>query len=135
MTPDGCCPSTKSVCDDAVIGYIHRNMLQDRGSILPRSASDIDDSVQDLASWLFAMMSSIPTLHMDAPHDDPLPCYPRDKFRNLNQEIHESIPKVVASFLKPSQKAYMAKQREKTGLVARRSRYIWVRYRRYWPLN
>ncbi|KAK3955848.1 hypothetical protein QBC32DRAFT_367509 [Pseudoneurospora amorphoporcata] len=131
------CRSTKSpassVCDAVVIGQIHRNMLQVRGSTLPRSVSDINDSVVELASWLFSLMSAIPTLHTEADNRRALECHPRRKFSKLNKKIHESIPALVASSINPSHKEYMAKQRVKTGLVMATEQDR-SKLRRYWTL-
>ncbi|KAK1775204.1 hypothetical protein QBC45DRAFT_335844 [Copromyces sp. CBS 386.78] len=131
------CRSTESpgssVCDAVVIGQIHRNMLQVRGSTLPRSVSDINDSVVELASWLFSLMSAIPTLHTEAYNRRALECHPRRKFSKLNKKIHESIPALVASSINPSHKEYMAKQRVKTGLVMATEQDR-SKLRRYWTL-
>lgn len=59
----------KMLCDAATIGSLHRHMLQARGNILPRSASEIEDSVVELGDWLFAMMAKVPSMHCSNPSD------------------------------------------------------------------
>lgn len=122
------------MCDAAVIDQIHRSMLQVRGGTLPRSVFDINDSVVELASWLFLLMSAMPTLHTTAYSRRALECHPRSKFSKLNEEIHKSIPALVASSIKPSHKEYMARQRVKTGLVMAKEqdRSTLHRYWRLW---
>ena len=108
-----------SFCDAAFIGHIHRHMLRTRGSLLPRSVSDINDSVVELASWMFSLMSGIPIIHSTDYFygTGSFECSPTEHFYELNERMHESIPEVVASSMTSSHKECMANQREKTGLV------------------
>lgn len=92
-------------------------MLLARGSSLPRSVSDINDSVVELAYWAFSLMSTIPTLHPMEENEEPyFECDPRVRFAELKLKIVDSIQKVAASYLTPFHKEHMAKQRAKTGL-------------------
>ncbi|KAJ4419911.1 hypothetical protein N0V85_000798 [Neurospora sp. IMI 360204] len=122
---------TRMLCDAATIGGIHQHMLKTRGSILTKSASEIEDSVVEPASWLFPMMSKIPTVHGGSSHSDHAPkweCSPARKYKMLCSTIQDDIPTVVASFIKPNHREYMAAQRAKTGLVMEDE----ISMRRYW---
>lgn len=102
------------ICDAAVIGGIYRGMTKALGGMPSRSAPDTKHSVVDLASSLLSTMANVSSTH-DGPFGNS-ECSPRDEFQDLCNAIHDSIPTVVAGFMKSEYKEYMTKQREKTGL-------------------
>lgn len=103
------------VCDAAIIGGIYRGMTKALGGMPSRSAPNTRCSVVDLASSLFSTMAKVSSTHQASFGN--LPCSPRAKFHSLNNDIHDSIPTIVAGLLRQEYKEYMAKQRKKTGLV------------------
>ncbi|KAK3337846.1 hypothetical protein B0H65DRAFT_476991 [Neurospora tetraspora] len=109
-------PGATKACDAAVLGNIYREMVQARGAVLSEFAADINDSVVNLAAWIFSFMAKIEGIHQ-GPFGTAAPCAPKSKFQDLNKSIHDSIPAVVAGFMEPGYKEYMAKQRSKTGVA------------------
>ncbi|KAK3488019.1 uncharacterized protein B0T23DRAFT_407201 [Neurospora hispaniola] len=102
---------TRRLCDAAVLGSIHRGMIQRRGSILPRESSCITESVVHLASELFPMMDEIQTIEFHSTK-----CSLKDKYRKHNSTLHDSVITIAREFLTPRHLVYMALQRSKTGL-------------------
>lgn len=113
----------KMLCDAATIGSLHRHMLKTRGCLLPRSASEIEDSVVELGDWLFSMMAKVLTPHRSNPSDtgnldaQGFECVPAPRYAQLRRQLHADIPAIVASYITPVHRKYMAAQRAKTGLV------------------
>ncbi|KAL0472033.1 hypothetical protein QR685DRAFT_604972 [Neurospora intermedia] len=103
--------STRRLCDAAVLGSIHRGMIQRRGSILPRESSCITESVVHLASELFPMMDEIQTLESHSSQ-----CSLKDKYKKHNITLHDGVTTIARGFLTPEHRAYMASKRSKTGL-------------------
>lgn len=122
----------RMLCDDVNLGRMYRDIQTTRGGLLSRS---VEDSVVELASWLFPMMSKIPTVHGadERPRNYPegWECFLVPKYRTLCYKIQQVIiPSVVAGLIKPSHREYMAAQRAKFGLAMRDNKMSPCRY---WP--
>lgn len=124
-------------CDVTVVGRIYLEIIQTRGAPLSEHAEDIEDSVVDLAAWIFGFMAKIEGIHFAAP------CAPRSTFylcrenifTSISQEIHESIRQVVRGAIEPRYMEYMAKQRLTTYITSRPYR-LYSSAERYWePFN
>lgn len=102
---------TRRLCDAAVLGSIHRGMIQRRGSILPRESSCITESVVHLASELFPMMDEIQTVEVHSTR-----CSLKDKYKKHNSTLHDNVITIAREFLTPRHRVYMVLQRSKTGL-------------------
>ncbi|KAK3502949.1 hypothetical protein B0T13DRAFT_462171 [Neurospora crassa] len=102
---------TRRLCDAAVLGSIHRGMIQRRGSILPRESSCITESVVHLASELFPMMDKIQTVEVHSTK-----CSLKDKYRKHNSTLHDSVNTIAGEFLTPRHRVYMTLRRSKAGL-------------------
>ncbi|KAK3400227.1 hypothetical protein B0T20DRAFT_478071 [Sordaria brevicollis] len=107
-------------CDIMVVGAIYHAMIQTRGAPLSEHAEDIEESVVDLASWVFYFMSKVEGLHEEEPCAPRWAKVPQDWESNfrppnfpkaISERTHDKIEQVVRRAIEPQHLQYMARQR------------------------
>jgi hypothetical protein len=95
------------MCDYVIFGSLCRAMSKIRGSLLPKSVDDITESVVSFYSSANILISSIMCI------TDHSSCSPAP---DLEKRLEGTLVLSKGAIVTPSDKLYMKKQRQKSGL-------------------